>query len=107
MVAAFTDPQGPRAWRVAPYVTPLLLFFFAVFGPLPGAPAALTGVSAGVLFNLLGLVALRQRRPRQVEVVCGPGYVDIKKAGSRNQRIHARSITGATTARTKSGVLLT
>lgn len=107
MHAAFSDPQGPRAWRVAPYVVPLLLFLFAVFGPVDGAPAGFTGVFAVTLFNLLGLVGLRQRRSRQARLECGPGYVDVKNAGSRNQRIHARSIVGATTARTKDGVLLT
>ncbi|MBN9167405.1 MAG: hypothetical protein J0I07_41135 [Myxococcales bacterium] len=94
-------------WRTIPYVLPTFALLFAVFGPVSGLPAVMLGLSAFGIFNVLGLLDLRQRSPRMAELECGPGYIDIKKAGSRNQRIHARDITGATTARTSTGVLLT
>ena len=41
------------------------------------------------------------------ELVTGPGFIEIKKAGTRSQRIDARSIVGGTTARTAKGILFT
>lgn len=107
MHVAFTDSQGPRVFRAAPYALPLLLFCFAIFGPVHGAPATLTGLAAVGIFNLMGVVGFRQRKPRAAELECSAGYVDVKRSGSRNQRIRAQDITGATTARTRSGLLLT
>ena len=49
----------------------------------------------------------RQGRVRTAELVTGPGYIEIKKAGTRAQRIDARSINGGTTARTSKGILFT
>lgn len=107
MRARISDPQGPKAWRVAPYALPALLLLLAVYGPIHGTAATLTALSAIAIVNVLGLVSHRQRVPRTAELVCGPGYVDITKAGSRNQRIRAADITGATTARRSSGICLT
>ena len=92
---------------MATYVLPVLALLFAIYGPIRGVPATMTGLSAVALFNILGLVSWRQRRPRTAELVCGPGYIDITKAGSRNQRIGAGDITGGTTARTSEGIVLT
>jgi len=92
---------------MAPYVLPILTLLFAIYGPLRGIPATMTGLSAVALFNVLGLVSWRQRRPRTAELVCGPGYIDITRAGSRNQRIGAGDISGGTTARTSEGIVLT
>lgn len=106
MRAAFLDAQGPRIWRFVPYVFPLALLLASFILPVQAATAALVaGVALGGV-NLAGLVPIRQRRKRTVEVVCGPGYVDVTRAGTRTQRIHARSIRGASTARTRDGVLL-
>jgi hypothetical protein len=55
----------------------------------------------------VGIMPLRQGRTRTAELVAGPGFIEIKKAGTRNQRIAARSIVGGTTARTNKGVLFT
>ena len=107
MRARISDPQGPKAWRIAPYILPAIALVYAIYGPIRGVPATMTGLSAVALFNVLGLVSWRQRRPRTAELVCGPGYVDVTKAGSRNQRISAGDITGGTTARTSSGIALT
>lgn len=107
MAVGFTDPQGPKLWRVVPYVFPLFLLLFALFGPISGTPATLIGVGALVAFNSLGVVSLRQKRSRNATVSLGPGYITIEGTGTRNQRIFARDIVGATTARSSTGVLLT
>ena len=107
MRVGFSDPQGHKVWRLLPYLAPALALLFAMFGPLSGTPAAVTALVGLALFNAIGLFDLRQRAPRTAELECGPGYVDVKKAGSRNQRIKAKDITGGTTARTSTGLLLT
>lgn len=107
MRAGFLDPRGPKAWRAIPYALPALMLLFAVFTPIGEFAAAMLALAAFGIFNVLGLLDLRQHRPRVVELECGPGYIDVTKAGSRTQRIHARDITGATTARTATGLLLT
>ena len=95
----FSDPQGPRASRTLPYALPVALLLLAIFGPLPEVASSLTGVASVAIFNLIGIVGVRQRKARNGELECGPGYIEIKRAGTRNQRIHARDITGATTSR--------
>jgi len=107
MRVAFSDPQGARTWRAVPYAGPLALFLFACFGPLSGVPAVLTAVLATAFFFGVGLVPLRQRRLKTAELEAGPGFVEIKHAGTRSQRIDARSIVGGTTARTSTGILFT
>ena len=107
MRVAFSDPQGARAWRMVPYAGPLALFLFACFGPLSGVTAVLTAVLAVGLFHGVGLIPLRQRRLKTAELVAGPGFIELKNAGTRSQRIDARSIVGGTTARTATGVLFT
>jgi hypothetical protein len=86
---------------------PFLVLLLAIYAPLPGAVQFLAGAAPFVLFNLVGLFGSRQKGPRPAQLVCGPGYVDVKQCGSRNQRIFARDVTGATTARTSDGVMLT
>lgn len=107
MRAKITDPQGPRIWRHLPYLATIGAFLFAVFGPIDGTPAVLLGVFSAIVFQLLGVFPRRQDAPRPAELECGPGYVDVKLAGTRNQRILVKDITGATTARVADGVLLT
>ena len=108
MRASFSDPQGSPLWRYLPRLASFAIVAFAAFGPLlhDGAAwiAALVGLSAFCLSNAL---PLRQRRARLVELVIGPGHVEIKKAGTRNQRIDAKALAGATTARTARGILFT
>lgn len=106
MRVAFTDPQGSMIWRAVPFLGPIATFSFAVFG-LEGTPCWTTAfLSLGAL-NLLGVLSFRQRKPRAAEVELHAGYIQIKRAGTRNQRIRARDIVGATTTRTRDGVLLT
>lgn len=107
MRVGFMDPDGPRLWRMAPYALPLLVLLLAIYGPLPGSVRLFAGATAFILFNLLGIFGSRQRSPRPAELVCGPGYVEVKQSGSRNQRIFAKDVTGATTARTSGGIMLT
>ncbi|MCL2723850.1 MAG: hypothetical protein FWD69_05375 [Polyangiaceae bacterium] len=105
MRATFLDPQGRWLVRVARFVALLALivvFFFFVLTPLH--PLTITAIS---LIFIVDLLPLRQQQSRQVEIVCGLGFVDVKKAGIRLRRIRAKSIVGAATARTSRGVLLT
>ena len=69
MRARISDPQGPKAWRIVPYVLPILALLFAVFGPIRGVPATMTALSAVMLFNILSLVSWRQRRPRPADAL--------------------------------------
>jgi len=41
------------------------------------------------------------------ELVTGPGWVEVRRAGLRDQRIRAKDIVGASTAEVEGGVLLT
>ncbi|MDB4936256.1 MAG: hypothetical protein JWP87_3228, partial [Labilithrix sp.] len=107
MRVAFSDPQGARPWRMAPYAGPLALFVFACFGPLEGVTAVLTAVLATALFHLVGIMPFRQGLLRTAELETGPGFITIKNAGTRSQRIDARAIIGGTTARTGKGILFT
>lgn len=107
VTAGFTDPQGRKLWRRLPFVVPLFALLFAIFGPITGTAATVTGFTAYGILHLLAAFPLRQRKRRQAEIQCGPGYIDVKKAGTRNQRIRARDITGATTARHATGLILT
>jgi hypothetical protein len=74
---------------------------------LEGSDAALAVCLSIALFHLVGIMPFRQGRTRTAELVTGPGFIEIKDAGTRNQRIEARSIIGGTTARTSKGVLFT
>jgi hypothetical protein len=107
MRAMFSDPQGRRIWRALPYIASGALIVTGIFAPLPGALGTIIGLAGATGLNVAGLLPWRQRKKRPVELVCGPGYVDVTQAGSRNQRIEARSIIGASTARSADGVALT
>lgn len=104
MRAAFFDAQGSRLSRALPYVPSALAFVAACVAPVDNwLLLALTGT----LFCLAGGVSFRPSRARPAELVCGPGHLDVRGAGTRSQRIEAKSIIGATTARTERGILLT
>jgi hypothetical protein len=107
IAATILDPQGPKVWRAVPYTLTVLALAFALFGPLDEAPSALLGLGAFALLHLLGVVSLRQHVPRSAAIVTGPGYVKVEGARSRNQRISAMDVVGATTARMPSGIALT
>lgn len=108
MRVSFSDPQGPRLLRVAPYVPPLVLLGMAFASPFWGlATAAVIACGAVGLFHLAGLAPLRQGVCRPAELECGPGFVAIKTSAARSQKIHARQIAGATTSRTSRGILFT
>ncbi|AKV04786.1 hypothetical protein AKJ09_11449 [Labilithrix luteola] len=107
MRAAFFDAQGSRLARTLPYAASALAFLAACTAPVSGGQTLLLLAFAGSLFCLAGGLAFRPSRARAVELVCGPGHVDVKNAGLRSQRIEAKSIVGATTARTERGILLT
>ena len=66
MQGLLSDAQGPKKWRMLPYVLPVLMLLFAIFGPLSTLPATLLGVGSFGLWNLLGLVPWRQGNARRV-----------------------------------------
>jgi hypothetical protein len=94
-------------WRVLPYLGPIAAFFFACFGPLEGASSWMTAFLSLGAMNFVAALSFRQRKPRTVELDVQPGFVRVKKAGTRNQIIRARDIVGATTTRTREGLILT
>ncbi len=103
----FCDPEGRRLIPDLVDLAAVAVILFAVFGPLEAeAPRILLGSVAALVSGVLRPV-WRQRTSRPVRVVLGPGYVDVKGAPTRNQRIRARDLKGATTARTATGFLLT
>ncbi len=106
MRAAFSDPQGPRLWRVLRFVPAFLLLLVAVFGP-EAFPGWLFGGMSLLAFQLAGLLPPRQRAMRAVELAAGPGYVEVRNAKTRSQRIFAKDVRGASTARIGSRVLVT
>src|SRR5262245_35399096 len=103
MRVSFTDPQGSMMWRVLPFLVPVATFCFGCFGL---GSWELAFVSLGML-NLLAVLSFRQKKPRDAELEIQPGYIRIKKAGTRNQTIRARDIVGGTTTRTRDGLILT
>ncbi|MFO0742609.1 MAG: hypothetical protein U0270_42440 [Labilithrix sp.] len=104
MQVGFTDPQGPKRWRMLPYLAALFVFSLGAFVPFIEAPFSTALVLlAFTLFNVVGLFQPRQQTARNAELVLGPGFVEVKQAGSRNQKIRAKDITGGTSARTKQG----
>src|SRR4051812_842070 len=107
MQIGFSDPHGPKRWRLLPYVAALASFALGAFLPLPGSFSAGFVLLAFALFNLVGLFQPRQKTPRNAELVLGPGFVEVKRAGTRNQKIRAKDITGGTSARTKNGFVFT
>jgi hypothetical protein len=105
MQARFSDPQGPR-WIHAVLQLPAVLLVLA---------AATGGFAAGYAGMLIGLAviassgaALLQLRqaPAEGSLDLGPGRVKIA-AGRLRAAIHAREITGASTAKTERGYALT
>lgn len=107
MRASFLDPQGPLLARSLPYLA--LVTAWLVGLESVGSSDAVIAVTLGAVLVFCALRAFHWRpsRPHETTLSLGPGYVDVRGAGLRNQRIHARSILGATTASTRGGVLLT
>lgn len=109
MRVGLSDPIGPRFWRVIPYALPFLLLAFAMaFGVTFESEMAALVASLLALGSFSGLGLLPSRGAlRSAEVTCGAGQITIAKAGTRSQEIVAKDIVGATTARTRKGILLT
>jgi hypothetical protein len=105
MRARLHDPHGPIALRGYPwYLGAVLALLFAVFSDLGAELRGIVAIAGAMLFNLPVLIP--RFRPRDVEVVLGAGYIDVKGAGLRRQRIRARDVTGASTALLGSKIVL-
>lgn len=104
---AFSDPHGPLRARLAPQLAPLLLVVVALVGGFTrGTTFGVCALAFG-LSQLLAAFRWGSRRPSDVSLRLGAGYVDVQDAGLRSQRIRAKDLVGATTARTSKGYLLT
>ena len=99
------DPTGPHWPRVlVPIVGGLLsLVTLWTHSDVSSYVSIGLGLPAFAMLFLSPLL-LGRRAPRDVEIVLGPGYVAFKGAGILTQRIRARDITGATTARHGQGL---
>ena len=100
MRARVIDPTGPLWTRLVVLLLPPLLLGLGVStGLFSDRAMALLGAA---LFVLPALVP--RLRPREAEIVPGPGFVDIKRAGLLDQRIRGRSVKGASTAFLTQGI---
>src|SRR6185295_14836176 len=88
-------------------IAPLAMIATAIGGPPAGATAGWLAFAGVAGLMLAGLLPMRQTRRRPVDLEFHPGYIRVKGAATRNQTILSKSIVGASTARTKDGVLLT
>jgi hypothetical protein len=79
----------------------------AFAGPFASATSVLLGVASVMSIQVAAMLPLRQTKRRPAELACGAGFVEVRSAGTRNQRIVAKDIVGATTARDGDKVLLT
>jgi hypothetical protein len=100
MRARIVDPVGPLWSRALPYLAAALLVGSAC--AFTAAALPLLALAATAFFLAPWLVG--RRRMREAELLLGPGYVDVKRAGLLSQRIDARAIMGASTARLEDGV---
>jgi hypothetical protein len=98
--ARIVDPVGPRWWRALPYLTSSFFLLAACFAP--SGATALLGIGFTAFFLAPWLSG--RRAARDVELLLGPGHIDVRGAGLLSQRIEARSIEGASTARLQRGV---
>jgi len=107
MRARFLDPEGRALWRRLTYALPFLFLGLAIAAPIETEEIRWSlAVFSVALFHGIG-VFRRTAKPRAAELVCGPGYVDVRNAGTKSQRIHAKDLRGGTTTRTEDGLLVT
>lgn len=104
---SFSDPQGPRAYRLLALLPAVLLLALAFSELFESGTSVAMGLAGLLSLNFVGILPPRQTRKKPTELETGPGWIRIKGAGLRSQRIHAKSLRGATTARTATGILFT
>jgi hypothetical protein len=107
MRATIFDPVGPLLTRGLPTLVGAAALVLTVLPAYLGIP------HLGTLLLLLTSAAwhlspilVGRRAKRSAELVLGPGYVDVKRAGLVSQRIRARDVQGASTSRLRDGVSL-
>lgn len=95
-----------RTLRRAAAATMFAMLLLAAF-----VPAAdwlrMVVASAALLGGGLAMTVRRDRAFRTAEVACRPGAVELRFQDGQRTVVEARSLRGATTARTEAGVLLT
>jgi hypothetical protein len=94
MRARIIDPRRPLWMRGAAVIVPALLVGLGAWTEL--VPFQVVALS-GALFYLMATLLWR-RPPREAEIAVGPGFVDIKRAGLRSERIRGRDVKGASAA---------
>ena len=107
MQATFSDPQGPRWVHALLQAPAAVLVLIALFGGLSWTAIGILLALAVVASSSVALAPLRQKEPVPATLTLGPGYVRVRATRLRSPTVHAREITGASTARTDSGFALT
>lgn len=102
--ARVSDPAGPRRWRTATTLGPLLLGVLALPFDFTTA-ASLTSLAIAWMFA--GAVLRPRLRSRQATVAVERRAIRISGAGVVSQRIAASDVVAATTSRVEGGVRLT
>lgn len=106
MQATFSDPQGPRWIRVLLQAPAALLLALGIFGGFSGVHTWVLLALSVITSSTLALISLRQKAPIPARLELGPGRVKVHGTRLRSPVIHAREVTGASTARTKDGFAL-
>ncbi len=105
------DPDGPLALRALRHVPALGLLALSVLVSESSEAgfwlSRVLGIGACLGFFGGAILDVRRRTASDVSLECGAGYLKISQAGLWNQRVVARDILGASTARTRDKVAVT
>lgn len=96
----------PRTLSRAVAATMFAMLLVAAFAPV-GDMVRVVVAAAGMLAGGIAMTRRQGRAFRAAEVVCRPGEIELRFEGGPPAVVKARSLRGATTARTKKGILLT
>ncbi len=96
--ARLLDPAGPRRWRAVTTLGLLPLVPIGLLLPLD-AVSRVVLMLAGLSWLVLGRIVVPRLRARDCEVELGPTWIQLHRAGAATQRIDARQVHAASTAR--------
>ncbi len=106
MQATFSDPQGPRWIRALLQVPAAVLLALALFGGFAGSYTWTLLALSVIASSTMALLSVRQSAPIPARLELGPGRVKVHGTRFRSPVIHAKEVTGASTARTEGGFAL-